>query len=315
MLAQLYGNVLYQTAAILITTGFLAVVVGASPAPAFGDPAPIGSRESLRRTSFPTSIQSPQCQTLFVGQKATDGDVCLSVQNHSLRVEYTSVTDFLYNEVHVWIGVGTPPTTAPGQFPYTSDNGYCEIVADGTPATCTIPFTVLPEGDLCVTKFSIATHAALGGETGWGNGKCIQEDCHPWGMYSTFQFECDEAGTSASTTTSFPTTTASISSSYVRGSTSSNPSSSVWTNPVGISTTTSVYASAAPYYNSSIVVATETPSFLVAPATTSYVSTAAAANSTAPSAFTGGAARLGRGLGCVLAVVAVMGALPALMYM
>jgi hypothetical protein len=80
MLAQLYGNVLYQTAAILITTGFLAVV-GVSPTPAFGDTAPIGSRELLRRTSFPTSIQSPQCQTLFVGQKATDGDVCLSVQN------------------------------------------------------------------------------------------------------------------------------------------------------------------------------------------------------------------------------------------
>ncbi|PVH72619.1 hypothetical protein DL98DRAFT_67850 [Cadophora sp. DSE1049] len=58
MLAQLYGNVLYQTAAILITTGFLAVV-RASPAPLFGDTALIGSRELLRRTSLPTSIQSP----------------------------------------------------------------------------------------------------------------------------------------------------------------------------------------------------------------------------------------------------------------
>ncbi|PVH72617.1 hypothetical protein DL98DRAFT_539063 [Cadophora sp. DSE1049] len=314
MLAQLYGNVLYQTAAILITTRFLAVV-GASPAPAFGDAAPIGSRELLRRTSLPTSIQSPQCQTLFVGQKGTDGEVCLSVQNYSLMVEYTSVTDFLYNEVHLWIGVGTPPTTAPGQFLYTSGNGYCETAAGGTSATCNIPFIDLPEGNLCNTEFSIATHAALGGETGWGDGTCIQEACHPWGMYSTFQFECAEASTSATTTTSPPRTTASMSSSYVRGSTSSNPSSSVWTSPVGTSTTTSVYASATPYYNSSMIVATEMSSFPIAPATTSYISTAAAANSTAPSAFTGGAARLGRGLGRVSTVVAVMGALPALMYM
>ncbi|PVH68984.1 hypothetical protein DL98DRAFT_440020, partial [Cadophora sp. DSE1049] len=63
------------------------------------------------------------------------------------------------------IGVGTPPTTALGQFPYTSDNGYYEIVTDKTSATCTIPFTDLPEGNLCDTKFSIATHAVLGGKT------------------------------------------------------------------------------------------------------------------------------------------------------
>ncbi|PVH67438.1 hypothetical protein DL98DRAFT_642446 [Cadophora sp. DSE1049] len=398
MLAQLYRKVLYQAAAILITTRFL-TVVGASPAPAFGDAAPISSRKLLQRTSLPTSIQSPECQTLFVGQKATDGDVCLSVQSHSLMVEYTSVTDFLYNEVHVWIGVGTPPTTAPGQFPYTSDNGYCEIVADGTSATCTIPFTDLPEGNLCDTKFSIATHAALGGETGWGDGTCIQGECHPWAVYSKFRFQCTEASTPATTTA---TTTASMSS-YIDGSTSSKPLSNALTNPVGTSSTysyprttktktdiiaytitscpankpcrqattestvtyhltqpitvscetstyvdrgstitstitklpiatyvtcppeaapstssspiTSAYASATPYYNSSIFIATEASGFPVGPTKTSYESISAAANSTAPSVFTAGAARLSRSLDCVAAVVAVMGAIPALIYM
>ncbi|KAK0114157.1 hypothetical protein ONS95_013659 [Cadophora gregata] len=392
MLAQLYGNVLYQTAAILITTRFLAAV-GASPAPAFGDAAPIGSVELLGRTTFPTSIQSPECQTLFVGQKATDGEVCLSVQDQSLIVEYMSVTDFSYDDVHVWVGVGTPPTTAPGQFSYTSGNGYCEVAEDGTSATCTIPFIDLPEGNLCNTELSIATHAALGGETGWGDGTCIQEDCHPWAMYSTFQFECTKAGTLATTTM------ASISSS-IDGSTSSKPMSNVLTNPVGTSTTysypgttktktsiitytitscpaskpchlvttestvtyhltqsitvpcetstyvdrgstitttitklpiaiyvtcppepppsssptTSAYASATPYYNSSILIATEMSSFLVGPAKT-YESVSAAANSTAPSAFTAGAPRLSRSLGCIATVVAMMGALTALMYM
>jgi hypothetical protein len=114
MLAQIYGSVLHRTAAIF-TIRFMAAVWAS---PSFGDAAPIGSRELLRRTSFPTSIQSPECQSLFVGQMATNGEVCLSVQDQSLIVDYTSVTDFFYNEVHVWVGVGTPPTTAPGQFIY-----------------------------------------------------------------------------------------------------------------------------------------------------------------------------------------------------
>jgi len=144
----------------------------------------------------------------------------------------------------------------------------------------------------------------------------VYSDCHPWAMYSTFQFECTEASTPATTTTtSSLNTTASISSSYVRGSTGSNPSSSMWTSQVRTSTTASVYASAALYYNSSMLIATEMSSFLVGPTKTSYESGSAAANSTATSAFAAGAARLSCSLNCAAAVVAVMGTLPALIYM
>ncbi|PVH68983.1 hypothetical protein DL98DRAFT_627325 [Cadophora sp. DSE1049] len=78
---------------------------------------------------------------------------------------------------------------------------------------------------------------------------------------------------------------------------------------------TSAYASATPYYNSSIFIATEASSFPVGPTKTSYESISAAANSTAPSVFTAGAARLSSSLDCVAAVVAVIGAILALIYM
>jgi hypothetical protein len=172
MLAQLYRTMLLRTAAAFITINFFAPV-GASPVLDFSGAGQPGSLQLIRRTSFPTSIRAPKCQTLFVGQKATDGNVCLGVQDKSVIVEYTSVTDFSYSGVHVWIGVGIPPTTAPGQFPYTSDNAYCEIAEDGTSATCTIPLIDLPETSVCDTEFSIATHAAAG-RRGGGVGSAFK---------------------------------------------------------------------------------------------------------------------------------------------
>jgi len=152
----------------------------------------------MRRADAPIGV-IPECQTLLAGQKPTDGLVCLSVSGGNLIVTYSPAADFSYKEVHVWVGTGTPPDTAPGQFPYTDENGYCDIADDKQSATCTIPLDEL-EGNLCSTEFSIASHANLGTETGWGDGQCIKEDCNPWARYSKFKFECGEPTPESSTT-------------------------------------------------------------------------------------------------------------------
>jgi len=174
----MFSRALLSAAVILGMTGPL-VSAAATPNRAYS---------LLRRTDVPTGV-IPECQTLIVGQKATDGQVCLTVSDGNLIVKYGPATDVTYEEVHVWVGTGVPPTTAPGQFPYTTGNGYCEIVDDGESAICTIPLDKI-EGNLCDTTFSIATHADVGNETGWGDGDCIDSECHPWASYSTFKFDC-----------------------------------------------------------------------------------------------------------------------------
>lgn len=163
----------------------------------------------VARTSAPTGVTA-ECRVLNVGQKPTDGKVCISVNGDYLDVTYSHVTGSSYKAVHVWIGTGTPPTTAPGEFAYTSENGYCAVSGDS--AACHIPLKL--EGDLCSTEYSIAAHADLDGETGWGDGECINPKCAPWASYSTFKFVCDEeeeeepcTTTKASTTTTPCTTT------------------------------------------------------------------------------------------------------------
>jgi len=149
------------------------------------------TRNALFRRSTPTGV-IPECQVLDVGQFPTDGTVCLSVDGDNLIVTYSPVTGYDYDKVHVWIGTEKPTETAPGQFPYTTDNGYCEIVDGGASAKCTIPLSELGD-DLCSILFYIASHAELGVETGWGDGECIVDGCSPWAEYSTFEFEgCEE---------------------------------------------------------------------------------------------------------------------------
>lgn len=147
----------------------------------------------------PTDV-TPKCQTLYVSQKATNGQVCLSINNDNLIIKYLAVTGYSYSEVHVWIGVSVPPTTAPGQFPFTSGNGNCTVTNDKKSATCTIPLSKL-DGDLCDEELSITTHAALDGQTGWAGNKCINDNCHPWAKYFTFNFICSFAMTTSSSAT------------------------------------------------------------------------------------------------------------------
>src|SRR5438046_8115294 len=105
----MFSRVLLSAAVILGMTGPL-VSAAATPNRVY---------DLMRRTDVPTSV-NPECKTLVVGQKPTDGLVCLTVSGGNLIVTYSPATDVSYKEVHVWIGTGVPPTTAPGQFPYTT---------------------------------------------------------------------------------------------------------------------------------------------------------------------------------------------------
>ncbi|KAJ9653007.1 hypothetical protein H2201_009183 [Coniosporium apollinis] len=151
--------------------------------------SPADGATLFKRTLQPVG-STPSCTEFIVGQKPTGGQVCVSFTNDHLVATYPLVAGMSYNEAHLYLGLSPPTTSAPGQFQY---NGYCK--ADGAKAaTCSVPYTALPGGkDVCATRnYYIATHAALGTETGWGQGPCIDSRCRPWAMYWSFYVECAE---------------------------------------------------------------------------------------------------------------------------
>lgn len=158
----------------------------------------------LRRTDTCYSLGGPSCTDLVIGQKDTGKQICTSISGTSLIVSYPAVPGYPYSEVHVYLGTTPPSTTAPGQFPFTSGNGYCTVAADGSTATCTIPISSF---GTCGGDYYIATHSAQGGETGWGKGQCINDSCHPWAMYwGQITINCPPCSTTPSTATP-PTST------------------------------------------------------------------------------------------------------------
>lgn len=144
------------------------------------NPAPYGWVEEYgiakRDTTFPATI-SPSCVDFVIGaDQASSGtpsgsQVCISVDptTHNLTVTYpTSPLGYLYTSEHVWVGCA-PPTgsrtdnsQAPGNYPRTSDNGYCTASPDKTSATCTFNIdTILSACKSCDKIFYIVTHASL----------------------------------------------------------------------------------------------------------------------------------------------------------
>lgn len=118
------------------------------------------------------------CTDLVIGQKSTGKRVCTSMSGSNMTVEYPVVPGQKYDEVHVYLGVEAPKKQAPGKFPFSSNNGYCSVVFDGSYATCKIPLDAFGK---CDQDYHIATHAAMKqGETGWGDGPCISDNCKPW---------------------------------------------------------------------------------------------------------------------------------------
>ncbi|KAK5173208.1 uncharacterized protein LTR77_003330 [Saxophila tyrrhenica] len=140
-----------------------------------------------RRDVFVATV----CDPLVYGAKQVAfGSVCAGIQDGTLTVVYSTDSGWTINDVHVLVGTTTPTETAPGQFPYKSDNGFCTI--SGTRATCTIP--VQDSWRACDKDLYIATHIAAtsstgAAETGWGKGTCYDNkgNC---AKYWTFTQRC-----------------------------------------------------------------------------------------------------------------------------
>lgn len=156
-----------------------------------------GGFHALRiRDYTPVQLAAPSCTELSIGQKATGARVCLSVSSGTLIVSYPAVAGWTYNETQVYIGTTPPTGTAPGQYAFRSNNGYCFVSADKRTASCSIPVTGFQ--GVCSGSYYIATHAHVesvvaegmtpSGATGWGAGTCITSTCKPWAMYWTNPF-------------------------------------------------------------------------------------------------------------------------------
>jgi len=304
------------------------------------------SRNALFRRSTPTSV-NPECQKLIVGQEESDGTVCLTVDGDNLIVTYSPVTGLTYDEVHVWIGTEKPEETAPGQFPYTSNNGYCEILDSGASAECTIPLSELGD-DLCSTPFYIASHAKLGEPTGWGKGECIKDGCAPWASYSPFEFEgCEENPPETSSVAPKETSTPEPAPTETPTETEPAPPATKTTTEVVTltSTTCPVAEPCHPVTSETTITATLTATVTTPCETSTYVTSGSTCVTTityapvttyatcppsltpsaspvyppanvtaptyapAPTAFEGGSVSLGISLGSVVALVALFGGL------
>ncbi|RAH76095.1 hypothetical protein BO86DRAFT_425754 [Aspergillus japonicus CBS 114.51] len=70
-----------------------------------------------RQSTTPTGVTLTSAAPFIVGQNNYGTSVSLQVSGSNLIVNYPLTKDFKYNEVHVWIGTGTPPNN-PGSYPY-----------------------------------------------------------------------------------------------------------------------------------------------------------------------------------------------------
>jgi hypothetical protein len=167
-----------------------------------------------RDTNFPATI-SPSCVDFVIGADAASSgtpsgsQVCVTVDpgSHNVTVTYpSSPLGYLYDKEHVWVGCMAPTgkpadkSNAPGQYPFTSDNGYCTKAADNTTATCTFNVdTILKGCNSCDNSFYIITHASLYKKnadgtttsvTGAGKGTSFGNAWHRMYWYPTFYCLC-----------------------------------------------------------------------------------------------------------------------------
>jgi len=134
------------------------------------------------------------CKPFVYGAKRTPvgGDVCVSFAGDSLTVTYPDLSSVggSYGDLHVIIRPTRFDITAPGQWPYKLDNGYCT-----KSGTCTIP--ILDTWRACGLDLYIGIHAAFipktgsASETGYANGDCIDpKNSGNCAKYFVFKTEC-----------------------------------------------------------------------------------------------------------------------------
>jgi len=256
----------------------------------------------VRRDDAPISV-SPECVGMLVGQKPTDGTICLTVSDDNLIVTYSSPLGKSLGQAHLWIGVGNPPIPpAPGQFPYKTTNGFCVVADDKSSQVCTIPLSGL-EGDLCKDTFSLASHANVGNHAGWGEGECIVgPKCNPWATFSKFTFVCGPK------TTPVPSPPPSTEVITVTATTTICETSTIVTS--GTTEVTTITKEVVTTYTTCPETETPTPTPSTPPPPPAPAPNASVPVPTAapvPTAFTGGSASLSIAFGSVIVLAALLG--------
>ncbi|RAK76324.1 uncharacterized protein BO72DRAFT_497102 [Aspergillus fijiensis CBS 313.89] len=145
-----------------------------------------------RQSSTPTGV-NPTDSSFFIGQVDYGTDVSLQISGSNLIVNYPVTKDFIYTDVHVWIGTGTAPGN-PGGYPYTLGNGACTLNGGATSATCTIPISGITTKCDTTTKYNIVTHASvksptLGDQTGTAGQDTFQNNW--WNHNNYYKASCD----------------------------------------------------------------------------------------------------------------------------
>ncbi|KAF8461640.1 hypothetical protein BDZ91DRAFT_765623 [Kalaharituber pfeilii] len=159
---------------------------------------------------FPTCIKTyPSPVPVLCGKEKTTAQIVVSLivvgVVPSVKVTYTTASGYLYTEAHLYIGKNPVPVNpggnpAPGQFPFSTNNGYCTILGGGSSVECIVPLTAFTDPKQCkeTDTFFVAAHSAVvpkpgsgnSAETCWGGEKCIVPDCKPWARFFTFSFCC-----------------------------------------------------------------------------------------------------------------------------
>lgn len=162
---------------------------------------------SVQATPFSSLINARDlsvgktCRDLVLGSTAIKiGDVCITILDGTLTVNYSPISPYTYTDVHVYVGTVAPTNRAPGSFPYSSGvGGVCSLTAGNVAASCTIP--VQSSWRVCGQKLFIATHASVtsstSGGTAWGAGTCFGGTQGNCAKYWEFFTECQCKTTSS----------------------------------------------------------------------------------------------------------------------
>jgi hypothetical protein len=157
---------------------------------------------------FAHTADNPFTTDLIAGQNTDVGDVEVWNDENNLYIEYITVGDWEITETHLYVGKTDPNTltTAPGQFPYSSDNPYViplnEIAAyemkvnkKGKQTGKLVVDESEAVGVECEDIIYIAAHAVVEREecttykeTAWGEGTDF--DQKNWAMYFAYTIQC-----------------------------------------------------------------------------------------------------------------------------
>ncbi len=178
------------------------VLLGAALAITSVQASPFGAMDVRDFGLSPRDTDAHQCSDLVVGATRSPdiGTVCVDLANGTLTITYHITTaGWTFNAVHAWVGTSPPtsttPGTAPGKFPYTTENGKCVMSADNTTATCTV--SPIPDTwRSCTGTLYIVAHADVTGpggiqQTAWDNGICYPDNKGNCAKYFTVSEMCD----------------------------------------------------------------------------------------------------------------------------